>query len=118
MLERVRSWLPGSQKTQDAPKLTVTGVELHEWFDAGRPMVLLDVRDQKSFRLGHIKGATLIPHYDLPTRMHELRQNGPIIVVAGSEARAAQAARSLRQSGLEAMHLKGGVDAWPGKLVK
>jgi len=118
MLDRVRSWLPGAQKKAAAPKQDVESSELMEWIVQKKPMTLLDVRDQKSFRLGHIKGATLIPGYELQQRMHELRTDRMVVVLAATDAKAVRAARLLRSGGLEALVLKGGMVKWSGKLVK
>jgi rhodanese-related sulfurtransferase len=117
MLDRIRSWLPGAVKKEPA-KLTLEGSELLEWVNQKRSLTLLDVRDQKAYRGGHVKGSVLIPGSELPQRMHELRSDQLIVVLADSEAKAFKAARMMRQAGLEVMHLKGGIQAWPGKIVK
>jgi rhodanese-related sulfurtransferase len=78
----------------------------------------LDVRDQKSYRAGHVKGSTLIPGGELQQRMHELRTDRMIVVLAEGDAKAVRAVRMLRNAALDAVHLKGGVGQWPGKMVK
>jgi aspartokinase len=42
----------------------------------------------------------------------------PVVVVCASGGRAMQSARWLRSQGFEAMYLIGGVNEWPGRLVK
>ncbi len=118
MLDRVRSWLPGAQKKEAAPKQEVEGGELMEWIAAKKSMTFLDIRDQKTYRLGHVKGAILIPGLELQQRMHELRTDRIIVVLAGTNAKAVRAARVLRSGGLEVVYLKGGIAQWQGKLVK
>ncbi len=117
MLERVRSWLPGKARRDTAPKTSVAGGELLQWVAEGRRLVILDIREQKAFRQGHIKGATLIPYFELSQRLHELRPGQLIVVVGPSSARSHQAARLLRSRGHDAIYLVGGFSAWPGKVV-
>ena len=117
MLERVRSWLPGKAKRDMAPKTSVAGAELVQWVAEGRRLVILDIREHKAFRQGHIKGSTLIPRFELSQRLHELRPGHPIVVVGPSSARSRQVARLLRTHGHDALYLVGGFSAWPGKVV-
>ena len=120
MLDRVRSWLPGAHKraAEPAPKRAIEGTELLEWISQKKPLTLLDVRDQKDYRQGHIKGATLIPGGELQQRMYELRTDRTVVVVAGTDAKGVKASRQLRNAGLDVLYLKGGITAWPGKLVR
>ncbi len=118
MLERVKSWLPGIPKRHTGPKTSVSGAELIQWISEGRRLVILDIREQKAFRQGHIKGSTLIPSFELNQRLHELRGGQPIVVVGKTSGRSQQAARLLRTHGHDAIYLVGGFSAWPGKTVR
>lgn len=109
----------GGHTDEEAPprRVQVSGSELMAWVNAGRPVTILDVRDQKAFRQGHIKGAVLIPLGDLAKRTHELRRGRPIAVLGQTPSKARQAARYLRTQDFEAMVLEGGIEGWPGRIV-
>lgn len=98
-------------------RVAVSGPELEQWVTSGQRVLILDVRDQKAFRQGHIKGAVLIPLNELAKRLHELRSGQPIVVVGQTPAKARQAARYLRTQDFNAMILEGGIEAWPGRIV-
>ncbi|HCR98178.1 MULTISPECIES: rhodanese-like domain-containing protein [Halomonas] len=77
--------------------------------------VVLDIRESKDFKAGHIAGARNIPHNKLDNRMNELDKvkNQPIIVVCkhGQSAGAVQA--KLAKAGFERVtKLKGGMAQW------
>lgn len=79
---------------------------------------VLDLRDLTQFRQGHIKGSHLIPYAELTQRTHELPHDRLIVTVDATDRRGRQAAKLLRKEGYRASNLKGGINAWPGKLVK
>ncbi len=111
------AWLKGRGKSNtEAAPLEITAEELqsipsHQYY-------VLDLRDLKAYRQGHIKGSHLIPFAELNGRMHELPTDRLIVTVDTSPRRARQAAKQLRSAILESRSLKGGISAWTGKLVK
>ncbi|NMP22303.1 rhodanese-like domain-containing protein [Sulfobacillus harzensis] len=111
-------WLRGKSKNSgDKPApLDINPEELNAL--SANQYYLLDLRDLKAFREGHIKGAHQVPFSELNRRMFELPTDRLIITVDVSERRSRQAAKQLRQAALEARSLKGGLNAWTGKLVK
>ncbi|MCA1773845.1 MAG: rhodanese-like domain-containing protein [Halomonas sp.] len=77
--------------------------------------VVLDIRESKDFKTGHIAGARNIPQSSLDSRMNELNKvkDKPVIVVCkhGQSSGAAQA--KLAKEGFErAFKLKGGMAQW------
>ncbi|UYG00003.1 MULTISPECIES: rhodanese-like domain-containing protein [unclassified Halomonas] len=76
--------------------------------------VIVDVRESKEFKAGHIAGARNIPQSNLDSRMNELEKvkDKPIIVVCkhGQSAGAVQA--KLAKAGFNANKLKGGMAQW------
>lgn len=111
-------WLKGKPKAEKAPE-TPLDVDATEFLNLDpKACYLLDLRDLATFRQGHIKGAHQLPYVELNRRMHELPTNKVIVTVDTSERRGKQAAKLLKQSGLDARNLKGGMAGWTGKLVK
>ena len=57
---------------------------------------VLDVREAREYRLGHVPGALNIPLSILPVRMHELPRNRQVLVICQAGGRSAQATLLLR----------------------
>ena len=95
----------------DMPTITVQ--ELKERRDAGENHLLLDVREQNERDFAHI-GGQFIPLGELPDRMDELDadENAPVYVYCRSGGRSAKATAFLRQQGLDAYNIAGGINAW------
>jgi rhodanese-related sulfurtransferase len=76
-------------------------------------VTVLDVREPGEYAAGHIPGALLIPLGELPDRLHEVPEEGPVVVVCRSGNRSGQASRFLRQQGFDNVHnMLGGMLAW------
>lgn len=92
--------------------------------------VILDVREEKEFREGHILNAIHIPLGKLDKQLGELEQykGRDVIIHCRSGHRSASACGRLRKQGFEKVYnLKGGILAWqnanlplqkPGKSKK
>lgn len=74
--------------------------------------VLLDVREQKEWDAGHAPGAVHVPLGQLAARLSELPQDRPLVAVCRSGGRSSTAVKALRQAGVEAENLDGGMQAW------
>ncbi|MDA8193528.1 MAG: rhodanese-like domain-containing protein [Thermaerobacter sp.] len=108
-----------ARKSESPEPLTITGEELDRLLKSGAHLTLLDVRELKEYRSGHIKGSRLIPLMELSKRSHELRGDHPIVTICRSGRRANRASRILRGAGFDRVRtLQGGVEKWPGRLVK
>ena len=87
--------------------------ELRDLRASGRPFYLLDVREPQEFQICRIPGSTLIPLGQLPARAGEVPAGGPeVIVHCKSGVRSAKAVNLLRERGIKARNLKGGILAW------
>ncbi|GAB2918863.1 rhodanese-like domain-containing protein [Rhodococcus aerolatus] len=73
---------------------------------------LLDVREDGEWAAGHAPGALHVPLGDLPARVGEIPQDGPLYVVCHSGGRSARATAWLTQHGVEATNVDGGMSAW------
>ena len=77
--------------------------------------LVLDVREDEEYKLGHILNSTLIPFGKLNARAGELEKyrEQPIVVVCRSGNRSGAACAELGKRGFaHAYHLAGGVIAW------
>ncbi len=77
--------------------------------------LVLDVRDEAEFALGHIGEAKNIPLSALDSRLKELTKfkNKPVIVNCQGGVRSAKASDILRKNEFTQVHnLQGGLNAW------
>lgn len=74
---------------------------------------LLDVRENNEWNAGHAPGAIHIPVGQVAGQAaRRLPKGKTVIVVCRSGARARGATKSLRDGGMEALSLSGGMRAW------
>jgi rhodanese-related sulfurtransferase len=78
---------------------------------------LLDVREPHEWDRGHIDGIHFIPMGQLPWRWRELDPHKRCIVVCRSGSRSNYAAALLRQAGLDAVNLAGGMLGWQAQKL-
>jgi rhodanese-related sulfurtransferase len=79
--------------------------------DAGGA-ILLDVREDDEWELGHAPGAVHIPMSDVPARIDELNHDAQIYVVCRQGGRSLQVARYLAHAGFDVYQVTGGMVAW------
>jgi adenylyltransferase/sulfurtransferase len=91
----------------------ITPQELKARLDAGRPPVLLDVREEWETRLCRLPDAVHIPIEEIELRVEELNPDDEIIVYCHQGVRSAAVARWLEGLGFRRVrNLAGGLDAW------
>jgi adenylyltransferase/sulfurtransferase len=104
-------------KTAAAPAIPeITAEELKARVDAKRPFFLLDVREPHEWQISRIEGATLIPLGQVANRAAELPRDQEIIVHCKMGGRSAKAVAILKEQGIEAKNLKGGILEWIDKV--
>ncbi len=104
----------GSHTAQE-PEVTVA--ELARELRAGRPLTLLDVREQVEWDIVHLDGATLIPLMALPERMGQLDPRAELVVYCHHGMRSLQAVEYLRAAGFgQVRSLAGGIEAWAEEI--
>lgn len=80
-----------------------------------KPHTLVDVRQQAEWISGHAKSAVHIPLGEISTRMQELPDDKPLVVICASGNRSAMAATKLAKSGFDTVYnFSGGMGAWQG----
>lgn len=91
----------------------ITPQELKARLDAGRPPVLLDVREEWETRLCRLPNAIHIPIEEIEGRVEELDPEDDIVVYCHQGVRSAAVARWLQGLGFRSVrNLAGGLDAW------
>ncbi|WP_416382291.1 rhodanese-like domain-containing protein [Nocardia transvalensis] len=76
------------------------------------PAMLLDVREDDEWQLGHAPGALHIPMADVPARVDELDYDSQIYVVCRQGGRSLQVVQYLTHVGFDAIQVTGGMVAW------
>lgn len=98
--------------SEETPSETAVSAErAAELIESGEAQ-LVDVRQDYEWEAGRIAGATHIPLERLPERAEVIVRDRPVILVCRSGARSAMATSALRASGLNALNLEGGLEAW------
>jgi len=103
---------------QAAPAgLEVTPAELQRELAAGRPIVLVDVREVPEWELVRLEGARLAPLSRLPGLANALDPAAEIVAYCHHGVRSLQAATFLRSVGLgHVRSLAGGIDRWAQEI--
>jgi adenylyltransferase/sulfurtransferase len=80
-------------------------------------VVLIDVREQYEWDMGHLEGARHIPLRQLQKRIDEVPRDREVVVYCAVGGRSAHAVHFLRQSGYERVrNLIGGIKAWAREI--
>jgi glyoxylase-like metal-dependent hydrolase (beta-lactamase superfamily II)/rhodanese-related sulfurtransferase len=109
------SWHQEKRPVQRVERQTVQ--QLHEHREAGEPVQILDVRDEKEWNQGHIPGSVFRTWHDITELPAALDPKGPVAVICASGQRGATAASLVLRLGAEhVIHVvDGGVPQW-GRL--
>lgn len=102
------SWLGTVAGMQQVPTVTVS--QIPDPLPA--TATVLDVREAVEWQHGHIDNALHVPLHDLPARLGELPASGRLLVVCKVGGRSAQAVMWLRQQGIDASNVDGGMIEW------
>ncbi len=95
-----------------AANSAITAPELKAMVDRAEDFLLVDVREPGEHEIVRIPGSTLIPLGTLPSRLHELPVDKPVVLYCKVGIRSAAALDLVQSAGLSATHLQGGVLAW------
>lgn len=87
--------------------------DLKQYLDAGKRIVLLDVRTPEEYSICKLKDSQLIPLNTLQDRVNELNTKDEIVVYCKSGVRSRKAASLLKSQGFQNVrNLEGGILAW------
>lgn len=74
--------------------------------------VILDVREPDEWAAGHIETAVHIPMGEVPARMSDLPEGEPVFVTCRGGGRSARVTAFLREQGINAVNVGGGMKDW------
>lgn len=97
----------GNVSVSDVPTVSVGDIP-----EPGPDTVLLDVREDDEWKLGHAPGALHIPLADLPARVEEVDIDAEIYVVCRQGGRSLGAVEYLTRIGYDAFQVSGGMVSW------
>lgn len=88
---------------------------------AGRPWLLLDVREARQFAICSLEGSANVPLRTLATEggaatVGQLAQGRPVLAVCRRGIDSQRACRLLVDAGLDARHMRGGLQAWQAEV--
>ena len=73
---------------------------------------LLDVREPDEWTAGHAAAATHLPLGQVPAQVASVPTDGTVVVICRVGGRSQRAAQFLREQGIDAVNLAGGMQAW------
>ncbi len=96
---------------------TLTPEELRAWSDEGRKYALLDVRTPQECELAALQPAIRIPMNEIPSRLTEIPDGMPVVVLCHLGERSAYVAAFLAANGFPHVYnLGGGIDAYASRV--
>jgi hydroxyacylglutathione hydrolase len=118
-LDKIEGYLEGSIEAWYKQGLPISenGLlsvhELKKMIDTNQEITILDVRREKEWTNGHIKGAMRIYLGHLPKHTDEIPGDKPIVVMCKTGNRSSFGASILLRAGFEKVYnCLGGIDAW------
>lgn len=98
----------------------ITAKEAKEIMNTEKDYIIIDARTEEEFAEGHIKGAILIPEYEIVKRAEKELPNKDqlILVYCRSGRRSKIASEELAKLGYTNVKEFGGIIDWPYEVVK
>ena len=111
--------LSGCQKTASAYEC-ISAEQAKHLMDTEKNYIILDVRRQDEYDLGHIPGAILIPNEVISEQAEEILKNKQqlILVYCRSGRRSKEAAQKLCNLGYTNIKEFGGINDWPYQVTR
>lgn len=100
--------------------ISVSAEKAKEMMDSSSGYIILDVRRPDEYEAGHVKGAILLPDYEIIDKAESVLtdKNQQIFVYCRSGRRSKGAAKNLVQLGYTNIVEFGGIINWPYEIEK
>ncbi|UFP92927.1 molybdopterin-synthase adenylyltransferase MoeB [Gloeobacter morelensis] len=116
--------IPQARAEEEKAKATlqeITATELNQMLDAGKDIVIVDVRNPDEFAAARIPGTTLVPLPEIEQgpgveKVRSLVNGSTLVLHCRSGMRSAKALQILQSVGIEGINLKGGIHAWSDEV--
>jgi sulfur-carrier protein adenylyltransferase/sulfurtransferase len=111
-----------AEAQQQASMEEITVQQLKELLDSGaNDYVLLDVRNPNEYAIAQIPGSVLVPLPDIEngngvSKVKELANGHKLVVHCKMGGRSAKAISILKESGIDGINVKGGINAWSQEI--
>jgi rhodanese-related sulfurtransferase len=80
--------------------------------DTGKPMVVIDVREQHEWDYYHLEHTLLMPMNSIPGRIHEIPQDQEVYIICAHGVRSEMVCGYLRENGFDqVINVDGGMAA-------
>lgn len=89
---------------------------LRAMLERGEKLYLLDCREPWEHNVAHIEGAALIPMREISTSVGKIPRDCPVVVYCHHGQRSMAVAMWMREAGIEARSLTGGIDRWSAEI--
>jgi rhodanese-related sulfurtransferase len=99
-----------------ADELIIEPREISAMLERGEKFLLLDCREPWEFEAAHIQGATLIPMRQIPQKLEAIPKDQPVVVYCHAGMRSFDVASWLKQQGVNALSMSGGIDRWSAEI--
>jgi rhodanese-related sulfurtransferase len=104
-------WRSDGLPVESVPQITVH--DLATWFEEGRDVVVVDVREPSEWDEGHIDQALHLPMFEAVGRRDEIPTGRPTAVICAGGLRSSAVISALRRHGVGGLHnVTGGMAAW------
>ena len=112
----VMALLPVMVSAADFQTPALTALELNARQATPDAYLIIDVREPKEYRKGHIPGAINIPHTELDQQLDELQNPNGVVVYCINGRRTKMAEQTLLDHGFENLyHIEYGLAGWLSK---
>jgi rhodanese-related sulfurtransferase len=90
----------------------ITSKELNQKISAGERLQLIDVRTPGEFAAGHVPGAVNMPLEEVESRLRDMNNQDPVVLICQSGNRAGQCKVILESHREDLLLLEGGTSDW------
>ena len=97
-------------------ELAIEPREVHDLMEKGVKFFLLDCREPWEYQTARIEGAVLIPMRQIPQKLDAIPKDQPVVVYCHAGVRSFNAAAWLKQQGVNALSMSGGIDRWSKEI--